>query len=376
MLTVGLVVVVVGLTAVVVGWVAWLRKRRRAARRLGLALVHELERVDSVSAGLELSLELFERAAALRRLLHDRPHESTTAEVLQWAAETAARLDHATAGVVRVADGDDAPLVAAHGMPLEHALAQSIVWPHPAPRGVSFAFDYGGDGTAPALLRSGLAVPLRHESHGEEFIAVFSQADHAPAEELIDALEALAVQVAEAIGDRDDGLGENDVSAPPLDARRRTFLRVLAREVYLARRDSTTLVLLLIDIDDFGAVNRRFGPQQADRILAEVAALTRDAAQNAMSYRVGGDAFAITAPGSGVTDAERMLASLRASLLATGVTVSAGIAELDPDDDWLSMLVRADGALRHAKAAGRDTASVARTRSSIPSRPASDIGRR
>jgi diguanylate cyclase (GGDEF)-like protein len=141
---------------------------------------------------------------------------------------------------------------------------------------------------------------------------------------------------------------------------------VLAREVYAARRDGTPMALLLVDVDDIGLVSRRAGVRQSDLVVAEVGAMVREAASNAVSCRVGGDAFAVAALGSTVTDAERILAALRASLTGIGVTASAGIAELDRcDDDWISMLVRADAALRHAKAAGRDCASVAPAHGSI-----------
>jgi diguanylate cyclase (GGDEF)-like protein len=359
--------------AIAAGWVAWRRARRRGARRLEDALAHELARVDSLSTELEQLLERFERAATLRRLVHSYPRGCGTAEVLEWAAETAAGIEHVDAGVVRVTDGSGDALVAAHGMPLEHARAQSIAWPYPTPRWVSFAFDYEGDGAT--LLRSGLAVPLRPGSRGEEFVAVFSRARSTPAAQLIQPLEALSERVATAIDEPRGDHAEPDAGAPSLGGGRIEFQRALAREVFRARRAATPLTLLLIDVDGLGASSRRLGPLHTDRILADVAAQVRVAAAEAVSFRVGGDAFAITAAGSGVTDAERILAALRASLQPIGMTVSAGIADLD-DDDWLALLIHADRALQDAKAAGGDTAVVASARSLAALRAAPAIGAR
>ena len=111
---------------------------------------------------------------------------------------------------------------------------------------------------------------------------------------------------------------------------RRTFDRRMRQELEArsepgrGRRsvDRAPLALLILDFDDFKGINDRLGHPVGDAVLRRVAestaALLR--AEDTLA-RVGGDEFAVIAPGAGPEQAERMAESIR-------VGVAAG-----PDDD-------------------------------------------
>ena len=86
-------------------------------------------------------------------------------------------------------------------------------------------------------------------------------------------------------------------------ANRAAFIRALSAELELARRAGQELVLLNVDLDNFGAINDRFGADHSDRVLAEIGARMRDALRHVdLVARLSGDNFAVllgkSAPGT------------------------------------------------------------------------------
>jgi diguanylate cyclase (GGDEF)-like protein len=81
--------------------------------------------------------------------------------------------------------------------------------------------------------------------------------------------------------------------------------------------------------------------------------------------RVGGDEFAVIMPESSMDDAEQLfqriqtVMSTRAIGQAGRLRLSAGLAELLPEDDSISLFERADRALYSAKQAGKDRSMAA-----------------
>jgi diguanylate cyclase (GGDEF)-like protein len=74
---------------------------------------------------------------------------------------------------------------------------------------------------------------------------------------------------------------------------------------------------------------------------------------------VGGDEFAVSLPEAGARDAEQLYRRIQfavgsgASGPAERVRLSAGIAELRPEDDAVALFQRADDALYRAKQEGK-----------------------
>ena len=101
-------------------------------------------------------------------------------------------------------------------------------------------------------------------------------------------------------------------------------------------------------------------------MLAEAAERLRDVVRSAdVACRVGGDEFAIILPESTLDDAKGLYSRLQAAMAkrpvgqAGRIALSAGVADLRPDDDAASFFERADEALYRAKAHGKGTLSIA-----------------
>ena len=86
--------------------------------------------------------------------------------------------------------------------------------------------------------------------------------------------------------------------------------------------------------------------------------------------RMGGEEFLVLLPGSNADAALPRLEQMRVkvgqqvqALRHDGlvVTISIGLAEMQPDDDMAALLRRADSAMYHAKRGGRDRVVDART---------------
>lgn len=123
--------------------------------------------------------------------------------------------------------------------------------------------------------------------------------------------------------------------------------------------------LLLLDLDDFKAVNDRFGHLTGDQILQHVAKILQATVRSTdLPCRIGGDELAVILPGSDRSEAEalaqRILQALRSSPSVCGgvdipVTCSIGGAVFAPAFDARQAIRRADDALYRAKRSGRDT---------------------
>ena len=122
-------------------------------------------------------------------------------------------------------------------------------------------------------------------------------------------------------------------------------------------------IILLIDLDEFKAVNDTFGHHAGDQLLITVAnIIERESAPTGIAVRLGGDEFAVLFPPSGGADitsdvASRIRDAIRRPLSITGfdveVDASIGVARAPVDGrDLDSLLRRADVAMYGAKRSG------------------------
>lgn len=113
-------------------------------------------------------------------------------------------------------------------------------------------------------------------------------------------------------------------------------------------------VVVMVDLDDFGALNKRRGHHEGDRLLGMAARrLERAAGLEGVVGRLGGDEFAALILASDAhTAGQRMLAALLAQ--PEPISASIGVASSGPRKRELTSLLReADVALRSAKQSGK-----------------------
>ncbi|MBI4498453.1 MAG: GGDEF domain-containing protein [Chloroflexi bacterium] len=146
----------------------------------------------------------------------------------------------------------------------------------------------------------------------------------------------------------------------------REFHLRLRQELARAQRAGTPVSLVLLDLDDFKVINDRYGHQQGDRVLAEVATvLQQEVRRSDISARYGGEEFALILPGipqhAAGSVAERVrvaLADLRIALAPQHpirLTTSVGVASYPEDgQDADALLAAADRALYAAKRGGKN----------------------
>lgn len=147
---------------------------------------------------------------------------------------------------------------------------------------------------------------------------------------------------------------------------RRHFEEVAEAEIARARRYGTPLSLLILDADHFKRVNDRFGHQQGDTVLREIAELVSTQIRRSdVLCRWGGEEFMILAPATGGDQAAAMAEKIRGTVAGYGftaigtMTVSVGVGQLTGHDDTDTWLRRVDAALYDAKQRGRNRVMVA-----------------
>jgi diguanylate cyclase (GGDEF)-like protein len=148
-----------------------------------------------------------------------------------------------------------------------------------------------------------------------------------------------------------------------------TFARWLAQSV--ESRDGFSLIML--DLDNFKAVNDALGHQAGDRLLSQIArAIVADGRESDRVFRYGGDEFALILPGTDAIAALTVAERIRAAVHAIGepgtpwadqgvqTSVSIGLATF-PTDGLTpeSILLAADRACFVAKRSGEGLIATA-----------------
>ncbi len=346
------------------------RARRETDARLEAALDRMGQRVDALSHDLAGSIERVQEDARRARALDALGRSLELDEVLARTVDAAGALPGVAAAVVRVADPDGPPLVAARGVATTSAAEHEITGPpdDSQVRAVALSYHFRPENEPAAPLRSAIAVPLEIDGARLGFLAVYSATeDAALGAEAFAMLEAIAEHAGPAIENARrfraasrQAMAERGAELPS----RRAFHEALAREVARAHRSGRPLSLLLVDIDGLGELARAHGQAVGEEAIGELEqALRHVTRETDLICRVGADAFAVILIDAGRIEAEAEFARVQAALRRGArradyrLTVSGGIGELRPDDDAVSLLDLADTALRRAKDAGKGTAA-------------------
>jgi diguanylate cyclase len=145
---------------------------------------------------------------------------------------------------------------------------------------------------------------------------------------------------------------------------RRCIMRMLDDEIARAHRGNTPCSIALIDLDWFKRINDAFGHPTGDEVLRAFA-ITMFANIRTIDRfgRYGGEEFLLVLPDTPGDEAAVILDRLRAIIadldwsafsLGMRVTISGGVATLNPNETPDTFLARADNALYAAKARGRN----------------------
>ncbi|NUT83879.1 diguanylate cyclase [Pseudomonas brassicacearum] len=212
-------------------------------------------------------------------------------------------------------------------------------------------------------LQDNLRAHLERQ-HSDELALAASRDQMA---ELVEARTAelkAANQALEALSRHDDLTGL---------ANRRYFDELKDIEFRRAIRHKTPLAVLMCDVDFFKIYNDTYGHMQGDLCLKEIAETLRSVfgRSGELTARVGGEEFVVALPNINAAQACEAAQRFRTSLaerelphsgskVSPFVTVSIGVAELDPEtmDHFDQLLQRADQALYRAKHQGRDCVAL------------------
>lgn len=141
---------------------------------------------------------------------------------------------------------------------------------------------------------------------------------------------------------------------------RRHGIEQAEQAVMHARGTGAPLSIAILDIDNFKAINDRYGHDVGDRVLVHFAQLSGERLRpRDQISRMGGEEFLLTLPDSTPRQAASLVDRLIDKRVSTAhhppvaYTVSAGIAAAPGGGSLQDLLDRADVALYRAKANGR-----------------------
>jgi diguanylate cyclase (GGDEF)-like protein len=258
-------------------------------------------------------------------------------------------------------------LSASTGMEAEEAARAQIGMPdNDNLRTIEVAYRYRLDDVEgeSARLRSAVVVPLQAEGATIGSLSAFTRSSaRALTEWELEEVERIAGRAGPALANARryaEARALADLDALTGLHNRRYFHETLGREIARAQRYDRQLALVVIDLDDFKAVNDKVGHLSGDAVLAEVAERMRSVVRDAdIACRVGGDEFGVILPESAVAEAELLAGRIAAAVadrpIPGGGTLmlSAGAAELRPGDRPSDLFERADDALYRAKGLGK-----------------------
>jgi diguanylate cyclase (GGDEF)-like protein len=148
----------------------------------------------------------------------------------------------------------------------------------------------------------------------------------------------------------------------------RFFQDHLTREIKRVNRVHKPLSMILVDVDDFKALNDRLGHAAGDELLRRIAMVMNDSIREIdLLARYGGDEFVILASDTDVDGAEQLAEKIRTtiaegsfivdeSLHLTRTTLSMGVARYEGTRK--GFFAAADRALYRAKAQGKNCVVV------------------
>ncbi|MCP4118637.1 MAG: diguanylate cyclase [Desulfobacteraceae bacterium] len=144
---------------------------------------------------------------------------------------------------------------------------------------------------------------------------------------------------------------------------RRAIKPIIEKEMSRKNRFAHPVSFMILDLDNFKQVNDQYGHAAGDEVLSKVAGTIKSILRKTDSIaRWGGEEFVVLAVDVDLIHAVAMAEKIRKTVMSIcfervrPVTVSIGIAEYHPDEDFQQWYNRADSALYKAKNEGRNRA--------------------
>lgn len=141
-------------------------------------------------------------------------------------------------------------------------------------------------------------------------------------------------------------------------------LQLLEDACFRARRTQRPITFAMLDIDHFKQVNDHYGHPMGDRVIKSLALFLKQRLRKSDHIgRYGGEEFAIVLPDTDLATATRLIDEIRqrfaeihypAPPKELSCTFSAGLAQLEPNQEMTLLAKQADQALYAAKRAGRN----------------------
>ena len=145
----------------------------------------------------------------------------------------------------------------------------------------------------------------------------------------------------------------------------RHFYFQLQMELDRSNRYEQPLTLLMLDIDNFKALNDTYGHIEGDKVLLRLGQVLKQCLRDTdFAYRYGGEEFTILMPmttgADGAVAAERIRVEFKKETfspvpgLDIRVTVSIGIAQYRPQEELKAFVHRVDQLMYQGKRSGKD----------------------
>lgn len=147
---------------------------------------------------------------------------------------------------------------------------------------------------------------------------------------------------------------------------RRAFFENFHTLKKIAERQRSHLTLAYIDIDDFKAINDKYGHVAGDAVLQSFATTLKESARGSdIIARIGGEEFAMLLPDTDIQGAYSILERIRAQISARALTIdehsinlsiSIGLTHYQKETELVveQLIKQADQALYQAKSEGKN----------------------
>ncbi len=146
---------------------------------------------------------------------------------------------------------------------------------------------------------------------------------------------------------------------------RRAFDERFSDEVERAHRQNYPLMLAIIDVDNFKQYNDKYGHQEGDKVLINLAHILQECTRESvdMCFRLGGDEFGVLLPQATANQGTEIVQRILLSFVEQNfgiITLSIGLVScqrnenVQREDDERAIKERADRAMYDAKHNGKN----------------------